>query len=744
MAKHRFWLALLVCGLLFGGGPLARQTNAATQTFTVANTNDDGPGSLRAAITAANAAPAADTKLINFSIPDGSEIVPISQLPELTGGNITIDGTKGDTRPVPTPKIVINGETVTANNVASAYGIVSRSANNVIRGLVLNNFNSFRTSAVILAQGATNNTVQFNYFGTNLAGTASLPNGYGVAIVQGASNNLIANNLISGGISGNILVAASVPPYSFIAANTPSQTGNRIQFNLIGTNVAGNGILSNRAQVGISISNNSVDTTIGPGNIIGGNGSLTITDDDRRGGIRVEGLITGSGVPQPPQIPKNTRIIGNFIGTNQAGDTTIANGNSGISFSSSEGTIVGGPAAADRNVIAGNAGPGIIVRDANNDSPTPTIINATISNNIIGLNPTGTAALANTNGGILVYRLAANLTIGPSNIISGNRGVGVNIDGSGFDTLPRPVTEIQVINNLIGTSANAAAVLSNGTQGIRVANLATAVQIEGNRIVGNGLGGISIVSPISQTPPDGVTIVNNLLGLLTTTAPGNGDNAAPGIQITHGTNLTLGPGNVVVGHSQAGITISNVNNVKILETTVIGNRAAGIVLSGTNNAVIENSRVFGNRGTGIQINSGTSAPANNNRITRTTTAGNDAAQGGGIVLAGVPPANQGGPVRVATAALNNLTLELTVSGCTSGTCQVEVFGSNQSLTNEGPIFLGSGSVSGTTPLSLTLERCVANIIFTASDAAGNTSPFHLPTANASGCPSINRFPLAAN
>ena len=64
-------------------------TSAAATTFTVTNTNDSGPGSLRQAITDANSS-ALNT--VAFSIGSGVRtIMPISVLPDV-GVGVTIDG----------------------------------------------------------------------------------------------------------------------------------------------------------------------------------------------------------------------------------------------------------------------------------------------------------------------------------------------------------------------------------------------------------------------------------------------------------------------------------------------------------------------------------------------------------------------------------------------------------------------------------------------------------------------------
>ena len=94
----------------------------------------------------------------------------------------------------------------------------------------------------------------------------------------------------------------------------------------------------------------------------------------------------------------NNLIAGNFIGTNAAGTFGLP---SRITFASGvyidsgpANTQIGTPNIADRNVISGSAMNGIGTYFEFTDS-------AVIYNNIIGLNPSATAALPNRNQGVL-------------------------------------------------------------------------------------------------------------------------------------------------------------------------------------------------------------------------------------------------------------------------------------------------------------------------------------------------------
>jgi hypothetical protein len=112
----------------------------------------------------------------------------------------------------------------------------------------------------------------------------------------------------------------------------------------------------------------------------------------------------------------------------------------------------------------------------------------TIAGNYVGTDPTGTAALPNRVG-VLVVNSANNViggTTAPArNVISGNAGDGVQITGGG-------ATGNLVEGNYVGTDAAGAAVLANAGNGITLSGSANNVIGEtaagaGNVIAGSGL-----------------------------------------------------------------------------------------------------------------------------------------------------------------------------------------------------------------------------------------------------------------
>jgi PKD repeat protein len=319
-------------------------------TFTVTNTNDSGPGSLRQAITDAESSVGSD--LIAFSIGSGVRtITPTSALPAIFE-SVTIDGT---TQPgfSGSPIIELNG-----TSAGFSSGLEFFAGNSMVRGLVINRFidNGIRISGDL----ATGNLVQGNFIGTNVSGTAVLGNGIGVRIFT-ASNNTIggtvasARNLISGNVNGLVIIS-----------NDGQATGNLVQGNFIGTDVTGTASLANNSGVSISSQANSNTiggTAAGARNIISGNGLF---------GLAISGFITTGNLVQ-----------GNFIGTDVTGTSNLGNINGVVMFDGAISNTIGGTAAGAGNVISRNSEIGVSI------APTATgnriLRNSILSNSGLGI-----------------------------------------------------------------------------------------------------------------------------------------------------------------------------------------------------------------------------------------------------------------------------------------------------------------------------------------------------------------------
>jgi len=356
-------------------------------TFTVINTNDSGPGSLRQAILDANASPTPGQHLIQFAVPGSGlrTITLITSLPTPTE-SVVIDGF---TQSGASPNTLANGNN--ANQLIRVHGsalvgngVTLNSPSNVVRGII---FTGFASQAIdIVSDG---NDIEGCLFGITPAGATSA-NSLAVQ-VRGSRNRLGGTSpaqrlVISGNGDGLNLGFGS--------------TSNVVQGCFVGTGVSGTGVVPTLGN-GIIIS--------GTSGVIGGTvaGARNVICGQANGGIS----ITGSG----------HTIQGNFIGTDVTGTNVYASFSAGIALGGVN-TLVGGSAAGAGNVIAGfNAG-GISVTGPTN----------VIQGNFIGTDPTGTLVLGNGGNGIVISFTSGN-TIGGTNAGEGNaiafNGGGVNISG---------------------------------------------------------------------------------------------------------------------------------------------------------------------------------------------------------------------------------------------------------------------------------------------------------------------------
>jgi CSLREA domain-containing protein len=173
-------------------------------------------------------------------------------------------------------------------------------------------------------------------------------------------------------------------------------------------------------------------------------------------GTTVRGLILnrGTGADKITVNASNVTIAGNFIGTNPAGTVVLPGSSGGFAIRQLQGSnnLIGGPAAADRNLLSGDLQGPIIVENGDNTQ---------IVGNYIGTDVTGTLPL-NTGSSQLGVRIlggvpfvTTNTTIS-GNLISGNAGGGAFITspGGGF-----------IQGNLIGTQRDGVSPLGNANFG---------------------------------------------------------------------------------------------------------------------------------------------------------------------------------------------------------------------------------------------------------------------------------------
>jgi hypothetical protein len=180
-----------------------------------------------------------------------------------------------------------------------------------------------------------------------------------------------------------------------------------------------------------------------------------------------------------------TRVVGNWIGL--APDGSTAGNGTGVYVTNSARSLIGGPAAADRNVVSNNTY-GIRLFGAGGNE------NVLVQGNRVGTNPAGTAARPNFVG---IVAGSDDVLIGGTgsagNLVSGNTTDGIELSGAA-----------DVLGNRIGTNAAGTGQIPNGDDGIQLAIVDGAAigapSGRGNTIafnVGNGIEGWS-GSPIRR------------------------------------------------------------------------------------------------------------------------------------------------------------------------------------------------------------------------------------------------------
>ena len=191
--------------------------------------------------------------------------------------------------------------------------------------------------------------MQGNRVGTDIDGTAALPNGSGINI-EGGDHNTIGGtgpdegNLISGNVYDGLQLENGDADDEPDEEAGPA-VGNRVLGNLIGTDINGTAPLGNSSTLGVQavILAGANDSTIGghqegAGNVIAANGG---------DGIDING--------------DDNQIFGNAIGTNMNGDLGLGNSGNGIQIAAGDGNKIGDAFGASMNTIAYNVQDGVLI-----------------------------------------------------------------------------------------------------------------------------------------------------------------------------------------------------------------------------------------------------------------------------------------------------------------------------------------------------------------------------------------------
>jgi titin len=491
----------------------------------------------------------------------GTDVTGTGSLPNYRGIQITdasgntIGGTTAGARNLisgnNTIGVMIVGGTATGNRVQGNYigtdvngiaslgndgpGIViSDARNNVIggttvaaRNLISGNF----VGILIVGLGASGNRVEGNLIGTNVNGTAALPNGAGVDIFSTSGNTLGgtmagARNLISGNGFNGVSI--------FDNREEELVQGNYIGTDLTGTAKIPNG--RNGVQIESATQATIGGTAAGAGNLVSGNNE--------------DGVIIEDG-------SISTTVQGNFIGTDATGQLALGNGTGGVGIVGSWQNTIGGTDFGAGNLISGNGGSGLVIQDGNVAAMTNTV-----QGNIIGLAADGMHRLGNELNGVFVMASGNTIggtTAGARNVISANeRGIYISA-----------ATGNLVQGNYIGTDISGSLKRGNVGVGLRIEDSVTNT-VRDNVIAGNGAEGIDV--PGSS----GNVLQANRIGV---SATGDGDlgNGGDGILLegTSSHNLIGGGlstlGNIIAHNGGNGVTVGGTINDTAVANTISHN-----------------------------------------------------------------------------------------------------------------------------------------------------------------------------
>jgi parallel beta-helix repeat protein len=496
--------------------------------YTVTNTSDNGTGSLREAINNVATYPGSHSVVFNIPTSDPNynsstgvwKITLSSQLLQIYNkSNISIDGTtqttnQGNTNPLG-PEIMLDG-----NGIVDYGFYIMNSSGITIKGFIIGNF---RYGIQVFGPNSKNNIICGNYLGTNYSATDSVGNYIGVEVFGGANHNTIGGlntedrNIASG--NGHIGIRIFDASY------------NTVINNYVGTDRTGNLPLGNYD--GISIEGTSKHNTIGSTNPSGRN----LVSGNYAYGIPIFGAGCDSNV-----------FIGNYMGTNISGTAGIPNTYGFLFDDGARYNIVGGNSDAERNIISGNSGYGAFLYNLGTSDNY-------VIGNYIGTDPTGTFAVPNGNG--MVIDGAAKNHIVDKNVISGNlqQGIAIHITGTDGHIITR---------NFIGTDKTGTAWLSNGEDGIRIAegpknNLIGGSVANANIIACNLNNGVTIMTDntynnkiscnsIHQNINKGIQLLTPLanMGIKSPVITTLNNNQATQTLIVNGTIDNLSPQNIVI------------------------------------------------------------------------------------------------------------------------------------------------------------------------------------------------------
>lgn len=499
----------------------------AAHAQTVTSTANAGPGTLRAAINAANAN--ANLSVIDFNLPaaGGNTITPAFNLPVIT------------------QPVQLRGTGVVIDTVNTAWGVALNTNGSSIDGLTIHD-SSGASAAVGIQVAGNGNSLAGLQIGTDAAGAAFGWNQSTGVLING-NQNVVKSSLISesngDGLavngSGNIVVGSRFGLATGGLGNFGSGlvvTGNQNQIG--GMNDGDGNVVADNNDHGAEIAGNLNRVE---GNYVGlddaGVNGLGNVED----GIHVEG--------------NQNLVRGNLSSANDAGvfvdgtsNTIIANTlgtdvGRAVAISNDDGVLIAG---GFTNLVSGNFAAG------NNDAGVQVEAG---QNHRIEANELGTAALPNDDG-VLVQ---SSFNVVTANMATGNRDAGVKIDS--------PAAGPPALGNVVEDNES-----SGNEQGVVIED-AHNNAVTGNTITGSLDEGV-LIEAFDRPNADGNRLTGN-------TIDGNG---LSGVRIEDGDGNSVGlvdrEVNVITDNGEDGVTVESGDDNAVVNNSIYRNADLGIDLAG--------------------------------------------------------------------------------------------------------------------------------------------------------------------
>ncbi len=477
-----------------------------TSTLVVTSPLDSGPGTLRQALLSAATGDRIIFDPAFFAPVDPVTIVLRSDLPPITQGRLTLDGSDAG--------VIVDGSNIPPQTTwPYAYaqgGLILLSDGNRVSGLQLVNF----PGSGVLVQGDANVIGGDRSRGRGPVGQGNVISGNGIhgIYVNGRYDNVVVGNLLGTDVTGRRAFGNRSAGVGISGMGSDNRIG--------GTEAKDRNILSGNGYAGVQLHNCSGNTVVG--NYVGtdidgsaglGNGGYGVTVEVGSFGNLVQANVC-SGNGSFSILVSNwgssyNTVIGNLIGTDASGMSAIPDSEGILVGDGASFNRIGGYGPGEANLVSGNKSSGIALEAG--AGPGNLVVGNLVGTTISGNAPLGNAILSNSSGGISL-RTCDGVTLVEGNLVSGNDGRGILLAGDyGF-----------AIRNTLGTDPTRSGSLPNAGAGFHVRGEHNLLQ---NNWIANSLTGPGI--EVYRWPYNAIRR-NSVSG-----------NARRGIELTGGGNAHL-------------------------------------------------------------------------------------------------------------------------------------------------------------------------------------------------------------